>query len=1066
MLWISNFCACILNIFIFAPAKKLRELLSNLGEPTQIIMIMKKIFLLFLFIPLFSFSQNNLVKWFNGNFSASVVEQHITSSAILKAGDVSLTDANEGFAKLFYTSGNWAKPNYNGPSVLDSSKYLQYTISADQNYQIKLDAFKFNARAGGSPSFFQVRYSKNADFSSYSVLQAEADVPTVFTDFNLQFPSNTVVNSGETFYIRIYVYKTENNFQLLHNLSGSISQSLTGVVSLVTPVKPVANDDRTGTSKNKSVAIDVLENDDYRFSGPITAITILGNPANGTAVKNGVTGITYTPNSNFLGYDRFYYTLTNSAGVSNTAKVEVQVIDGVDKVLVRWNKPDQSPTNYDTIVTGTTFKVVGENIEINSNEVMSSGGKSFMLSNLPNPQQFDGKEDPSKYVSFSIASKNADSFAALKAFKLSYRGRGDGNLTVLASKNADFSGEVFTIANDVAYNSSWMVKDFVLPSGVYLFPEETLYFRLYAYNTYNTFLIDFVPNGESGPAVTGISIVYAPEPCSTTVTWDGTKWSGTPNINKKAILNAGYSTSTNGSFEACNLTVNSGKLTISADYPVKIQNELNVTAAANVEIENNANFVQVNDATTANSGNITLLRDIKIGAARTQYNYLGSPVTFVAGQNLKTIYPGITFTLYHNESTNFFSNSSGANIPGRGLAVKEPTTTGVPSGTGKVTAKFIGVPQNGIIPFPLANSNTGTTTNLGYNLLGNPYPSNIDLKLLYELNAGSKADKNISATFYLWDNQVNNDIALAQQGSEYKAQAYAVFNVLAGKNGMGTAALGYSDVPYAGKKTPTQIIGAGQGFMTKALAKNYTLIFNNSIRTGSDQAVNFFGKTLDQNEEDDRFWLKMVSPANLTSNLGVVYFAEGSNSVGPEDTSTSGASDDLYSMTGDQKLSINGRASFNPSDVLSLGSQHFTTGNYTIAVDKTEGIFSGGQNIYLKDNQTGILINLSQGAYEFTATQGESSGRFEISYVPAIVLATEAANREEIGVYKDGGDIILKSTSKKMTSIEVYDMSGRLIVALQPNNKQAVIHSSSLKNGVFIVKINQGASVTTKKIIQ
>lgn len=59
-----------------------------------------------------------------------------------------------------------------------------------------------------------------------------------------------------------------------------------------------------------------------------------------------------------------------------------------------------------------------------------------------------------------------------------------------------------------------------------------------------------------------------------------------------------------------------------------------------------------------------------------------------------------------------------------------------------------------------------------------------------------------------------------------------------------------------------------------------------------------------------------------------------------------------------------------------LGPQHYADGNYTISLDAAEGRFANGQNIYLKDLQTGIITKLSKGAYPFVASAGENTGRF------------------------------------------------------------------------------------------
>lgn len=525
-----------------------------------------------------------------------------------------------------------------------------------------------------------------------------------------------------------------------------------------------------------------------------------------------------------------------------------------------------------------------------------------------------------------------------------------------------------------------------------------------------------------------------------------------PGLEEKAIINAPFT----GNLTACECEVSPGKsFLINAGNLVTLEGAL--TNNGTFTIESDGNLIQ-NDNGVDNYGDITAKRIIKVGAARNQYNYLGTPVNFASGETFKTIYPGTTFVLYHNETNNMFYNSSGVNIPGRGLAVKEPTG----SGAANVTATYKGVPQNGKILFPVANKDANpAVTTFGYNLVGNPYPSNINLLKLYEINGGKTgaspiASPNISPTFYFWDNNGNGQFT--QQGTGYLGQAYAIFNVLSGSTGTGTKSS-------LGTKVPTSIVKVGQGFMTRTLLSNYDFVFNNSIRTSATSAADFLGKG-NSNVQDDRYWLQLTAPSGITSTIAVVHYASGNNAFGPEDSRSMGGSDAIYTMVENEKIAIEGRSSFANTDRIPLGTKHFATGNYTIGLDDKEGIFANGQSIYLKDLQTGIITNLSDGNYTFQANAGESTGRFEIIYKPESVLATNQTVKESVIVYRDGTDFIVKAENKKITALEVYDSVGRLIYSVKPNAVKATIPTDRMLSGVYLLKINQGEVITTKKVIR
>ena len=497
-----------------------------------------------------------------------------------------------------------------------------------------------------------------------------------------------------------------------------------------------------------------------------------------------------------------------------------------------------------------------------------------------------------------------------------------------------------------------------------------------------------------------------------------------------------------------------GYLTISPNQALTVtdvftnSNVPNLVAASSpkqyyVTIENDGNLLQTNKVT--NVGAIAARREINI-RDHNQYNYAVSPLL---NTNLNTnIYEDQTshnlsnapFTLYHNEATNKFYTSSGAYIAGRGLAVKEPAT-----GTGKINMLFTGVPVNGSVPYTLVNS-TPLDAVHGYNLIGNPYPSNLDLITFYnENNTTGKLDP----TFYFWDSTANSQTS--QAGSGYGGEAYAKFNVST-PPGVGTPTIATGDAGFAGTKSATRYVKVGQAFMARTTAGSLAVSFENTQRTGNS-ATGFFGKGAQEAAPFDRYWLNMISPANIISELAVVYFEGGNDAYTQDDSRSLLGSDAVYSIVEGQPIAINGKNSFAQTDVVPLGTKHFANGNYTIALkDQKDGVFANGQSIYLKDKQTGIITNLSEGNYTFAAIAGENTGRFEIIYQPEIVLATDGIDKEQIIVYRENNDFIIKSP-KEMERVEVYDPSGKLIKVLLPNSKSAVIESTTLINGMYILKI-------------
>ncbi len=135
---------------------------------------------------------------------------------------------------------------------------------------------------------------------------------------------------------------------------------------------PVAVDDSTrvlgiNTANNR---IDVLANDLKGSTGVVTIVTASQGSRGFTAIDRGVSAlpdddvITYTPNTNFSGFDQFTYTIEDGRGIQSTATVTVRVgtagsttpdsNDVVDFELVVTNLNGEP---IDTVTQGQQFQL-------------------------------------------------------------------------------------------------------------------------------------------------------------------------------------------------------------------------------------------------------------------------------------------------------------------------------------------------------------------------------------------------------------------------------------------------------------------------------------------------------------------------------------------------------------------------------------------------------------------------------------------------------------------------------------------------------------------------------------
>lgn len=477
-----------------------------------------------------------------------------------------------------------------------------------------------------------------------------------------------------------------------------------------------------------------------------------------------------------------------------------------------------------------------------------------------------------------------------------------------------------------------------------------------------------------------------------------------------------------------------------------------------VTLENNAQLMQ-DDSGVTNSGMVNVQRKNTIPSSTfAQYVYWSSPVVPASNEVDKfftKIFSGYTAAAtYYSETNDHFYASSGKYIVGRGLAVKNPVY-GTPPTPNFVMAELKGTPFNGPATFSM------TMTGRGFNLVGNPYPTNLSLQRLYLLNGGDATATSeggtIDPTFHLWDNVNNPDDV--QEGSAYGGASYAIFNA----KGTGTFTPANSSI----KTFDGAVVSIGQGFMVKAIkADNKILMFNNTVRKPEKGA--FFKSALN-NIDLGKYWLRLTNASSGFSTIAVTYSQGASNALESFDSKVANRGGDMfYSYVNDNKLAIQGRAyDFTTSDVVPLGMAHSQEGNYTISVWKKQGIFDGQQKIYLRDKNLGIVTDITAESYNFQSTSGEFTNRFEIVYEPQTTLGTTGTTKGDIIVYRDGNDFVIKSSLFNIQGAELYEVSGKLTRGLNGNAKELRFPTSKLANGVYILKIRlENGSVVTRKIIQ
>jgi hypothetical protein len=117
------------------------------------------------------------------------------------------------------------------------------------------------------------------------------------------------------------------------------------VVELEAP-PPTAVDDSATTQEGQEVRVDVLANDVAGLDGALTIAEVADAPNGTTRIDGGV--IVYTPDSGFVGTDRFDYVIREQGGGEASATVTITV-ESTNTPPVA--EDDQFVTDTTTVVT-------------------------------------------------------------------------------------------------------------------------------------------------------------------------------------------------------------------------------------------------------------------------------------------------------------------------------------------------------------------------------------------------------------------------------------------------------------------------------------------------------------------------------------------------------------------------------------------------------------------------------------------------------------------------------------------------------------------------------------------
>jgi hypothetical protein len=213
------------------------------------------------------------------------------------------------------------------------------------------------------------------------------------------------------------------------------------------------------------------------------------------------------------------------------------------------------------------------------------------------------------------------------------------------------------------------------------------------------------------------------------------------------------------------------------------------------------------------------------------------------------------------------------------------------------------------------------------------------------------------------------------------------------------------------------------------------MIFTNSMRK-TNSAIPFFkqsalkSNTAEPDIERHRIWLNLGSSTGALNTILVGYAAGATSGIdyGYDGLKFGNSGSELYSVIAGDAYTIQGRAlPFMADDTVPLGFKAAESGTFTIAVYKTDGLFTGDQDILIKDNLTGTTKSIKTAPYNFTSAIGTFDGRFEIVYTKSSLgIDPQTAIENSVIVFIKNSTLFVQSSSV-ITTVRIFDILGRLL---------------------------------------
>lgn len=399
----------------------------------------------------------------------------------------------------------------------------------------------------------------------------------------------------------------------------------------------------------------------------------------------------------------------------------------------------------------------------------------------------------------------------------------------------------------------------------------------------------------------------------------------------------------------------------------------------------------------------------------------------IVANGTNTLYLFGPFDKSSGSYVTYSNTESSALTPGMGYRA---------ASTDNGTFAFTGTVNTGTVTMNIENTGPLYTE---WNLIGNPYPSYLDLTAFLSSN-NIKFDSQKTGV-YGYDGSASN-------GWTIWNQAFADAN-------------------------PNSIITPGQGFFVASKPGGDTVSFTPSMRTTGLSDDFIVGRSANEishlkiklESSSQLYYTDFYFTDNASLGLDPGYDAGIFGGTAPEFSIYSHLIDENSGV--DMAIQSVGNSDLNNNIIIPLGINADQGQQLTVSIDSST--LDSSIDIYLEDNVANEVTLLNNNDYVFTpSTALSGTGRFFLQFEsPALSISDNELGNLQIFNTSDPQMLHIKGLLKELTQLSLFDLQGRLILQkeLLINSSSQKVDISNLGIGAYVIELHNNKQTKTKKII-